>query len=114
VENRFVNGANMDKEEIYLDVSIRAFGEMVIEILENEGIEAALVPGDSITSALGSDKGVADWKIVVPIDFIERAKQILDELQQAGELAEFEFVNGGHTEDEDEEIIIEDFDTELI
>lgn len=76
----------MENKEAILDVDIRAFGEMVVEILRNEGIDAILKPGDSITSALGSDRGTKDWTIIVPFEHIEKAMQILDELRQAGEI----------------------------
>lgn len=109
----------MDKKEIVLDVNMRAFGEMVVEILNNEGISASLEAGDAITSALGSDKGNKDWKIIVPHECIERARQIISELEQAGELAEFEISNGygipshdiGLDDDPD---FVDDFDDELI
>lgn len=93
---------------------------MVVEILNNEGISASLEAGDAITSALGSDKGNKDWKIIVPHDSIERARQIISELEQAGELAEFEISNGygipgqQDIDIEDDPGYLDDLDEELL
>lgn len=75
----------MEKEEIILNVNLRAFAEMLIEILRNEGVDAVIKPGDSLTSALGSDKGNKDWMIIVPGDCADKAREILAELEKVGE-----------------------------
>jgi len=110
----------MDKEIIVLDTKLRAFGQMIMEILEHEGIEAILRPGDPLTSALGSDGGNKDWKILVQAENAERAKEILEELQMAGELAELELNSFEPLPETDneveciEEVSLEELDPEII
>ncbi|RKZ30614.1 hypothetical protein DRQ36_04920 [bacterium] len=83
---------NMDEEKVILEIDIRPLGEMIVEILQNEGIEARLVAQNFLGSAYLTDGGLAykngAFGIVVPSDEESRAREIIEQLKEAGELGE--------------------------
>ena len=85
----------MENEVIILEVKLRSLGGMIAEILQNEGIEAHLMGTSFLNTAylveagLLNDDGVG-WRLMVPADQEERARQIISELEESGESAKNE------------------------
>ena len=82
---RFIGG-KMDEEVVVLDVTLRPFGEMVAEILRNEGIEAHLMGTSFLSTAYLMDAGLLGessigWRLMVPADQAERAREVIAQLQ---------------------------------
>jgi len=72
------------------EFELRSIGEMVAEILRNEGIEAHLMGTSFLNSAyLMESKLFQDskfsWRLTVPVSQVERAKQILAEFESSDE-----------------------------
>ena len=94
----------MGFEVSILEVPLRSFGEMLAETLRNEGIDAYLMGTSFLNTAYLAEAGILDrdgtgWRLMVPLDQEKRAREILDELQDAGELVESDFED---TDDSDE------------
>jgi hypothetical protein len=78
----------MEIEKTVLNTEIHSFAEMVAQILRDEGIEAEVISGNVLGSALQAEAGVGvggDWRVVVSTEDEANALKILDELEKAGE-----------------------------
>lgn len=71
-----------------MEVELRSVGEMIAGILQNEGIEAHLLGTSFLNTAYLSEAGLlrsntAGWRLVVPADQEERAREIIAQLEAA-------------------------------
>ncbi|HHS50182.1 MAG TPA: hypothetical protein ENN07_03615 [candidate division Zixibacteria bacterium] len=84
-----------EHETVVLEVTFRWIGEMVAEILQNEGIEAHLIGTSFLNTAYLVDSGLLNndgvgWRLVVPSSQAERARMIIAELEASGKLEDSE------------------------
>ena len=79
----------MEYEVTILKISLRAIAEMVVGVLENEGIDAAIRGTSFLTSAYQMDAGIfvekPMWRVVVSSEREEEARKILSEMEDWGE-----------------------------
>ncbi|MCK5833506.1 DUF2007 domain-containing protein [bacterium] len=83
---------NMEPETVILDVTLRSLGEMIKEILQNEGIEAHLIGTSFLSTAYLCDAGLikpdgVGWRVVVPTEQAKHAREIIKQLEDIGELS---------------------------
>lgn len=79
------------ENKVVLRVDIRAFAEMIAQMLRNEGIDAQVLSSSFFGGAYGVELGLltsegAEWRIVVPEDQEIMAQEVLEELEEIGEL----------------------------
>ncbi len=70
---------------ILLNVELRAIAEMVAEELRNEGIEAHIKSRTFFGGAYLTEGGGDGWLVIVPSDEAEQAREIIAQLEEAGE-----------------------------
>ena len=80
----------MAEEVVIQEFVLRSLGEMVAEILRNEGIEAHLMGTSFLNTAYLAEAGLMSndgigWRLMVPADSADRARKIIAELQAVGE-----------------------------
>lgn len=85
----------MNEEAVILEVNLRSLGEMIAGILRNEGIDAYLMGTSFLNTAYLAEAGLIDshgigWRLMVPFEQEKRAREIIEELQEAGELLEMD------------------------
>ncbi|GEM_PF-1560624 len=78
----------MEATVVIMEVELRSVGEMITEILQNEGIEAHLLGTSFLNTAYLSETGLlrsdsAGWRLVVPADQEDRARVIIAQLEAA-------------------------------